>query len=134
MTAATSFSTVLAMKMMINEYGLYLKRLASQNASAEEGDNNSASQPSQWIFGCNLWEERKKGRVAGLGSLGQSVKAHKQSTSALPKEIDEMIKSQVYAFNFDLYARLQEERRKNKRMRKELDLLKKHVYDTIIYK
>nr|XP_016512800.1 PREDICTED: uncharacterized protein LOC107829849 [Nicotiana tabacum] len=66
---------------------------------------------------------KKKGRVAGLGS----VKALKHSTSTLPGEIDEMIKSQVHASNADLYAELQEERSKNKKIGKELDLLKKYV-------
>ncbi|KAK4708589.1 hypothetical protein R3W88_029514 [Solanum pinnatisectum] len=41
-----------------------------------------------------------------------------------------MIKAQVNASNADLYAQLQNERHKNKRMRRELDLLKKHVYNT----
>ncbi|KAH0712056.1 hypothetical protein KY289_008015 [Solanum tuberosum] len=73
---------------------------------------------------------KKKGRVKGLGSLGRSVKASsKQSTSALSRETDEMIKARVNASNADLYAQLQKERHKNKRMRKELDLLKKHVYN-----
>ncbi|KAF3672212.1 putative protein-like [Capsicum annuum] len=45
------------------------------------------------------------------------------------KEIDEMIKSQVDASNTDLYSQLQTERKKNKRMRKELHLLMKHVYN-----
>ncbi|XP_019226631.1 PREDICTED: uncharacterized protein LOC109208072 [Nicotiana attenuata] len=70
---------------------------------------------------------KKKGKVAGLGSLGRSVKALKHSTSTLPGEIDEMIKSQVHTSNANLYAQLQEERCKNKKMRKELDLLKKYV-------
>nr|XP_009798113.1 PREDICTED: uncharacterized protein LOC104244402 [Nicotiana sylvestris] len=69
----------------------------------------------------------KKGRVAGLGSLGRSVKNVKHSRSTLSGEIDEIIKSQVHASNASLYAQLQEERRKNKKMRKELDLLKKYV-------
>ncbi|KAM3264891.1 hypothetical protein P3L10_001885 [Capsicum annuum] len=51
-----------------------------------------------------------------------------KSTSTLSNEIDKMIKSQVNASNIDLYAQLQNERHKNKRMRKELDLLKKHIY------
>ncbi|WMV42727.1 hypothetical protein MTR67_036112 [Solanum verrucosum] len=73
---------------------------------------------------------KKKGRVKGLGSLGRSVKSSsKQSTSALSREIDEMIKAQVNASNADLYAQLQKERHKNKRMMRELDLLKKHVYN-----
>ncbi|OIS95700.1 hypothetical protein A4A49_52416 [Nicotiana attenuata] len=58
---------------------------------------------------------KKKGRVAGLGSLGRSVKALKHSTSTLPGEIDEMIKSQVHASNANLYAQLQEERRKKQK-------------------
>ncbi|OIT21765.1 hypothetical protein A4A49_63353, partial [Nicotiana attenuata] len=69
----------------------------------------------------------KKGRVAGLRSLGQSLKALKHPTSTLSGETDEIIKSQVHASNADLYAQLQEERRKNKKMRKELDSLKKYV-------
>uniref|UniRef100_M1A5A1 Uncharacterized protein n=1 Tax=Solanum tuberosum TaxID=4113 RepID=M1A5A1_SOLTU len=40
-----------------------------------------------------------------------------------------MIKAQVNASNADLYAQLQKESHKNKRMRRELDLLKKHVYN-----
>ncbi|KAF3630567.1 putative gibberellin 2-beta-dioxygenase 2-like [Capsicum annuum] len=48
--------------------------------------------------------------------------------STLSNEIGEMIKSQVDASNDDLYAQLQNERHKNKRMRKELDLLMKNVY------
>nr|XP_009758892.1 PREDICTED: uncharacterized protein LOC104211524 isoform X5 [Nicotiana sylvestris] len=70
---------------------------------------------------------KKKGRIAGLDSLGRPVKALKHSTPTLQREIDEIIKSQVHASNADLYAQLQEERRKNKKMRKELDLLKKYV-------
>ncbi|OIT39712.1 hypothetical protein A4A49_64866, partial [Nicotiana attenuata] len=70
---------------------------------------------------------KKKERVAGLGSSGRSVNALKHSTSTLRGEIDEIIKSQVHASNADLYAQLQEERRKNTKMRKELDLLKKYV-------
>ncbi|KAM3221885.1 hypothetical protein P3L10_021155 [Capsicum annuum] len=72
---------------------------------------------------------KKKGRVKGLGSLGRSVKAPNNSTSTFSKEIDEMIKSQVDASNADLYAQLQNERKKNKRMRNELYLLIKHVYN-----
>ncbi|KAH0672286.1 hypothetical protein KY290_024521 [Solanum tuberosum] len=41
-----------------------------------------------------------------------------------------MIQAQINASNADLYAQLQKERHKNKRMEKELDLLKKHVYNT----
>ncbi|KAH0720471.1 hypothetical protein KY285_005282 [Solanum tuberosum] len=72
----------------------------------------------------NIWVEsvggKKKGRVKGLGSLGRSVKASsKQSTSALSREIYEMIKSRVNASNVDLNAQLQKERHKNERMRKE---------------
>ncbi|KAJ8533533.1 hypothetical protein K7X08_006857 [Anisodus acutangulus] len=37
---------------------------------------------------------------------------------------------QVHASNADLYAQLQEERHENKRMSKELDLLKKNVHNT----
>ncbi|KAM3250450.1 hypothetical protein P3S67_022863 [Capsicum chacoense] len=40
-----------------------------------------------------------------------------------------MIKSQVDTSNVDLYAQLQNEQKKNKRMRKELHLLMKHVYN-----
>ncbi|KAM3221797.1 hypothetical protein P3L10_021067 [Capsicum annuum] len=72
---------------------------------------------------------KKKERVKGLSSLGQSVKATNSSTSTLPKEINEMIKSQIDASNAALYAQLQNERKKNKRMRKELHLLMKHVYN-----
>ncbi|WMV18492.1 hypothetical protein MTR67_011877 [Solanum verrucosum] len=71
---------------------------------------------------------KKKGRVKGHVSLGRTVKTLKQSTSTLPEDIDEMIKSQINASNADFYAQLQNERHKNKKMRKELDLLMKHVY------
>lgn len=71
---------------------------------------------------------KKKGRVKGLGSLGQTVKTSKQSISTLPEDIDEMINQQINASNVDLYAQLQNERHKNKKMRKELNLLMKHVY------
>ncbi|PHT78976.1 hypothetical protein T459_17028 [Capsicum annuum] len=75
-----------------------------------------------------LSRHKKKGKVKGLGSLGRSVKATNNSTLTLPKEIDEMIKSHVDDSNADLYAQLLNERNKNKRIRKELDLLMKHVY------
>ncbi|MCD7457149.1 hypothetical protein HAX54_034337 [Datura stramonium] len=95
-------------------------------------DANSASQPSQ-LSEMDIRMQsvggKNKERVKGLGSLGRSVKKLKQSTSTLPEEIDEMIKSRVHASNVDLYAQLHEERCKNKMMRKELDLLKKHVYN-----
>nr|XP_016475687.1 PREDICTED: uncharacterized protein LOC107797328 isoform X3 [Nicotiana tabacum] len=100
---------------------------ASQSASTEVGDTNSASQLSEMDIWVQSVGGKKKGRVAGLGSLGRSVKALKHSTSSLPGQIDEMIKSQVHASNANLYAQLQEERRKNRKMRKELDLLKKYV-------
>ncbi|KAM3238162.1 hypothetical protein P3L10_013192 [Capsicum annuum] len=81
----------------------------------------------------NTWVQsiggKKKGRVKGLGFLGRSVKATNSSTSTLPKEIDEIVKSQVDASNANLYAQLQNERKKNKMMRKELHLLMKHVYN-----
>ncbi|KAH0693719.1 uncharacterized protein [Solanum tuberosum] len=106
--------------------------LASQSASAVEGETNLAGQPSQ-LTEMDIWVQavggKKKGRVKGLGSLGRSVKASSKSTSALSREIDEIIKAQVNASNADLYAQLQKERHKNKRMRRELDLLKKHVYN-----
>ncbi|KAH0765289.1 hypothetical protein KY285_001160 [Solanum tuberosum] len=102
--------------------------LAAQNALDGEGE---ASQPSQ-LSEMNIWVQsaggKKKGRVKGLGSVGRTVKTSKQSTSALPEDIDEMIKSQINASNADLYAQLQNERHKNKKMRKELDFLIKHVY------
>ncbi|WMV49987.1 hypothetical protein MTR67_043372 [Solanum verrucosum] len=44
------------------------------------------------------------------------------------EDIDEIIKSHLNASNADLYAQLQNERHTNKKMRKELDLLMKHVY------
>ncbi|KAH0722671.1 hypothetical protein KY290_005330 [Solanum tuberosum] len=107
--------------------------LASQSALASEGETNLTGQPSQ-LTEMDIWVQsvggKKKGRVKGLGYLGRSVKSSsKQSTSALSREIDEMIKAQVNASNADLYAQLQKERHKNKRMRRELDLLKKHVYN-----
>ncbi|KAH0657658.1 hypothetical protein KY289_026406 [Solanum tuberosum] len=86
--------------------------LASQSASAAEGETNLAGQPSQ-LTEMDIWVEsvggKKKGRVKGLRSLGRSVKSlSKQSTSALSREIDEMIKAQD---------------------EEGLDLLKKHVYN-----
>ncbi|KAM3359551.1 hypothetical protein P3S68_019262 [Capsicum galapagoense] len=108
--------------------------LAVQSASAVDGETNSASQPTQLTemdIRVQSAGGNKKGRVKGLGSLGRSVKATNNSTSTLPKEIDEMIKSQVDASNADLYAQLQNERKKNKRMRKELHLLMKHVYNKL---
>ncbi|KAF3661719.1 putative suppressor protein SRP40-like isoform X2 [Capsicum annuum] len=73
---------------------------------------------------------KKKERVKGLGSLVESVKATSNSTLTFPKEIDKMIKSQVDALNVDLYAQLQnKQKKKNKGMRKKLDLLMKHVYN-----
>ncbi|KAF3660897.1 putative suppressor protein SRP40-like isoform X2 [Capsicum annuum] len=74
-----------------------------------DGETNLASQPTQ-LSEMDIWVqsvgEKKKERVKGLGSLGQSVKATNSSTSTLTKEIDEMIKSQVDALNADLYAQL----------------------------
>ncbi|KAM3360792.1 hypothetical protein P3S68_015646 [Capsicum galapagoense] len=100
--------------------------LAAQSALAVEGETNLASQPAQ-LSEMDIWVQsvggKKKGRVKGLGSLGRSVKATNSSTSTLPIEIDEMIKSQVDASNADLYAQLKDERKKNKRMRKELHFL-----------
>ncbi|KAL3326319.1 hypothetical protein AABB24_037148 [Solanum stoloniferum] len=98
--------------------------LAPQRASHIEGETNLAGQPSQLTEMMDIWVEfvggKKKGRGKGLGSLGRSVKASsKQSTSALSREIDEMIKARVNASSVDLYAQLQKECHKNKRMRKE---------------
>ncbi|KAH0679880.1 hypothetical protein KY284_020965 [Solanum tuberosum] len=106
--------------------------LAVQSASVVEGETNSANQPSQ-LSEMDIWVQsvggKKKGRVKGLGSLGRTIKASKKSTSTLLEEIDEMIKSKIDASNAYLYAQLQNERHKNKKMRKELDLLMKHVYN-----
>ncbi|KAM3281953.1 hypothetical protein P3S67_027600 [Capsicum chacoense] len=106
--------------------------LAVQSASAMDGETNSASQPAQ-LSEMDIRVQsvggKKKGRVKGLESLGRSVKETNSSTSTLPNEIDEMIKSQVDDSNVDLYAQLQNERKKNKRMRKELHSLMKHVYN-----
>ncbi|KAM3219320.1 hypothetical protein P3L10_023851 [Capsicum annuum] len=100
--------------------------LAAQSASAVDGETNSASQPAQ-LSEMNIWVQsvggKKNERVKDLRSLGRSVKATNSSTSTLPIEIDEMIKSRVDASNVDLYAQLQHERKKNKRMRKELHFL-----------
>ncbi|PHT45577.1 putative voltage-gated potassium channel subunit beta [Capsicum baccatum] len=105
--------------------------LATQCASIVDGETNLASQHAQ-LSEMNIWVQsvggKKKGKVKGLGSLGRSVKATSNSTLTLPKEIDEMINSHVGDSNVDLYAQLLNERNKNKRMRKELDLLMKHVY------
>ncbi|KAF3635361.1 putative suppressor protein SRP40-like isoform X2 [Capsicum annuum] len=106
--------------------------LAVQSASSVDGETNSAIQLAQ-LSEIDIWVQsvggKKKGKVKGLGSLGRSVKATNSSTSTLPKEINEMIKSQVDASNANLYAQLQNERKKNKRMRKDLHLLMKHVYN-----
>ncbi|PHT54682.1 hypothetical protein CQW23_03168 [Capsicum baccatum] len=103
----------------------------SNDSSRNFHTQEEASQPSQ-LNKIDIWVQsvggKKKERVKGLGSLGQSVKTSKKSTSTFPKEIDEMIKSQVNALNIDLYSQLQNERHKNKRIRKELDLLMKHIY------
>ncbi|KAF3638860.1 putative suppressor protein SRP40-like isoform X2 [Capsicum annuum] len=106
--------------------------LVVQSALVVDRETNLASQPTQ-LSEMDIWVQsvggKKKGRVKGLDSLGQSVKTTNSSTSTFPKEIDEMIKSQVDASNADLYAQLQNEQKKNKRMRKELHLLMKHVYN-----
>ncbi|XP_047260305.1 uncharacterized protein LOC124893321, partial [Capsicum annuum] len=106
--------------------------LATQITSAVDGETNSTSHPTQ-LSEIDIWMQsvggKKKGKVKGLGSLGRSVKATNSSTSTLPKEIDEMIKFQVDASNAHLYAQLQNERKKNKSMRKELHMLMKHVYN-----
>ncbi|KAM3238243.1 hypothetical protein P3L10_013273 [Capsicum annuum] len=106
--------------------------LAAQSALAVDGETNSTSEPTQ-LSEMDIWVQsvggKKKERVKGLGSLGRSVKATNSSTSTLTKEIDEMIKSQVDASNAHLYAQLQNEQKKNKRMRKELHLLMNHVYN-----
>ncbi|KAF3659726.1 putative suppressor protein SRP40-like isoform X2 [Capsicum annuum] len=106
--------------------------LATQSTSAVDGETNSTSYPTQ-LSEIDIWMQsvggKKKGKFKGLGSLGRSVKATNSSTSTLPKEIDEMIKFQVDASNAHLYAQLQNERKKNKRMRKELHMLMKHVYN-----
>ncbi|OIT31915.1 hypothetical protein A4A49_58223 [Nicotiana attenuata] len=134
MTPATSFSTVgngddeHRMCIKPEADGKKQELSASQSASTDQvGDTNSASQLSEMDIWVQSIGGKKKGKVAGLGSLGRSVKALKHSTSTLPGEIDEMIKSQVHTSNANLYAQLQEERCKNKKMRKELDLLKKYV-------
>ncbi|KAM3344601.1 hypothetical protein P3S68_024310 [Capsicum galapagoense] len=88
--------------------------LVVQSALVVDRETNLASQPTQ-LSEMDIWVQsvggKKKGRVKGLDSLGQS-----------------MTKSQVDASNADLYAQLQNKRKKNKRMRKELHLLMKHVY------
>ncbi|KAF3631147.1 putative suppressor protein SRP40-like isoform X2 [Capsicum annuum] len=117
---------------MLNEFERKKEEiLAAQSASVVEGETNSVSQTTQ-LSEIDIWVQsvggKKKRRVKGLGSLGRSVNTSKKSTSTLPNEIDEMIKSLVNVSNADLYAQLQNRRHKNKRMRKELDLLKKHVY------
>ncbi|KAG5610327.1 hypothetical protein H5410_021608 [Solanum commersonii] len=73
--------------------------LAAQSAQGVEGETDSDISV-QCVGG------KKKGKVKGLGSLGRTVNAS----------------------NANLYAQLQNERNKNKRMRKELSLLMKHVY------
>ncbi|XP_075113157.1 uncharacterized protein LOC107782905 isoform X3 [Nicotiana tabacum] len=55
-------------------------------------------------------------------SVQNSFEKKKQELSA-----SQSASIEVHASNADLYAQLQEERRKNKKMRKELDLLKKYV-------
>ncbi|KAM3323904.1 hypothetical protein P3S67_005055 [Capsicum chacoense] len=100
--------------------------LAIQSTLAVDGETNSASQSAQ-LSEMDICVQsvggNKKERVKGLGSLDRSVKATNSSASTLPIEIDEMIKSQVDASNVELYAQLQDERKKNKRMRKELHFL-----------
>ncbi|KAM3303073.1 hypothetical protein P3S67_014103 [Capsicum chacoense] len=70
--------------------------LATQSASVVKGETNPASQPSQ-LSEMDIWVQavggKRKGRVKGLGSLGRNVKASKKSTSTLPEELDDMIKS-----------------------------------------
>ncbi|PHT82062.1 hypothetical protein T459_15077 [Capsicum annuum] len=73
--------------------------------------------------------ERKKQEKLAVQSAS-AMDGETNSASQLTQlKIDEMIKSQVDASNTDLYSQLQTERKKNKRMRKELHLLMKHVYN-----
>ncbi|PHU07538.1 hypothetical protein BC332_24027 [Capsicum chinense] len=72
-----------------------------------EGETNSVSHTTQ-LSEMDIWVQsvgaKKKERDKGLGSLGRSAKISKKSTSTFPNEIDEMIKSQVNASNFDLHV------------------------------
>ncbi|OIT34559.1 hypothetical protein A4A49_61245 [Nicotiana attenuata] len=74
---------------------------------------------------------KKKGRVAGLGSLGRSVKAPKQTTSYVSEEVDDRIRTQVHALNAELYNQLEEAQRQNEEMRRDTNVklaaLIKHV-------
>lgn len=60
--------------------------LASQSASAAEGETNIAGQPSQ-LTQMIIWVQsvggRKKRRVKGLGSLGRSVKASSKTINII---------------------------------------------------
>ncbi|XP_019267172.1 PREDICTED: uncharacterized protein LOC109244524 [Nicotiana attenuata] len=80
---------------------------------------------------------KKKGRVAGLGSLGRSVKAPKQTTSYVSEEVDDRIRTQVHALNAELYNQLEEAqrqneemRRQNKKMRRQNKRMRKELGDT----
>ncbi|KAK6777595.1 hypothetical protein RDI58_024313 [Solanum bulbocastanum] len=97
--------------------------LAAQNALDGEGEASQLSKLSEMDTWVQSISGKKKGRVKGLGILG--IKAIKIN---FPKDIDEIIKPHLNASNADLYAQLQNDQHKNKKMRKELDVLVKHVY------
>nr|XP_009763211.1 PREDICTED: uncharacterized protein LOC104215160 [Nicotiana sylvestris] len=87
--------------------------LASQSASVD-GETNSTSELSQ-LSEMDIWVlsvgGKKKGRVAGLGSLGRSVKVTKQTTSDRSEEVDDRIRTQIHALNAELYNQLEEAQR-----------------------
>ena len=66
---------------------------------------------------------KKKGRVAGLGSLGRSMKPFSSGASQLEtisEEVEERLRSEVHSFNTSLQAQLEKERQEKEEMRKEL--------------
>ncbi|KAF3625860.1 putative suppressor protein SRP40-like isoform X2 [Capsicum annuum] len=73
--------------------------LAAQSSSAVDGETNSASQPAQlsemdiWVQSVGGKKKKEESKVLTPWVAGRSVKATNSSTSTLPKEFDEMIKS-----------------------------------------
>nr|XP_016470907.1 PREDICTED: uncharacterized protein LOC107793135 [Nicotiana tabacum] len=95
--------------------------LASQSAYVD-GETNLASEQSQ-LSEMDIWVlsvgGKKNGRVAGLGSLGRSVKVPKQTIFDVSEEVDDRIRAQVHALNAELYNQLEETQRQNKEMRRQ---------------
>ncbi|XP_059306388.1 uncharacterized protein LOC132057801 [Lycium ferocissimum] len=115
-----------------NKFEKKKEELLSTQSASVDGDTNSASQLSP-LSDMDIWAlsvgGKKKGRVAGLGSLGRSVKVPRQSTSAAPDEVDE-IRSQVHTLNSELYNRLEETQCENEEMRCQNKKMKKELGDT----